>query len=317
MTVLVVNHGIDRRCGVHSFGARFHQSIANSKHNVIYAEINSLVDYFSICEQHQPNVVIFNYMPIVLPWVTSEITRYKTTRIALQHLYDNATIDSVIASHAGIFDYVAVLDPSVVTNNPRIIVLPRVLPPAMPAPLPEYEPIRIGTFGFALPHKQIPLIAEEINRCFDSAIFNLHITEAYFNGAGGQNVYTDDIVQSCRKAITKPAIHLEVTTDFCSDSEIVNRLSRNHINALFYSIPPENIGRSSSIDYMISAERPILVTHCDSFKHADHLISKYPETQFSDIANNYQHYLSLATELKQSMTADIVTSFDSMIESIS
>lgn len=315
MTVLIVNHGIDNRCGVHSFGLRFYESLAGSKHNIAYVEINSEAEYFAACNHHKPDVVIFNYMPIVMPWVTPSIESYKTKRVALQHLYDNANIDSIAHSYGNTFHYVAVLDPSV-KPSAKVLVLPRVIP-AVQFPLPnDLNPIRIGTFGFALPHKQIPLMASEINKCFDKAIFNLHLTEAYFNGAQGADIYTTQIYNECRAAITKPDITINLTTDFRSDNEIVWFLSQNHINALFYSIPPDNIGRSSSIDYMIAAERPILVTHCDSFKHAEHLISKYPETQFSDIANNYQHYLNQAVQLKQSMTADIVSTFDTTIDSI-
>lgn len=315
MTVLIVNHGIDNRCGVHSFGLRFYESLSGSKHNIAYVEINSEADYFAACEQHKPDVVIFNYMPVVMPWVSPSLGSYKAKRIALQHLYDNTNIDSIAHSYGDTFHYVAVLDPSIKPSN-KVFVWPRVIPTVECPPPSDLNPIRIGTFGFALPHKQIPLIASEINKCFDRAVFNLHLTEAYFNGAQGEDIYTTRIYNECRAAITKPDIAINLTTDFRSDNEIVSFLSQNHINALFYSIPPDNIGRSSSIDYMIAAERPILVTHCDSFKHAEHLICKYPETQFSDIANDYEHHLHQAMRLKLSMKSDIVSAFDLTIDSI-
>jgi hypothetical protein len=259
---------------------------------------------------------MFNYMPVVMPWIGPDIRQYKTKRVAVQHLYDNTNIGSIANSYAGIFDHVAVLDPSVPAGIPRVTVLPRVIPVLdIPDPAP-LDTVHIGTFGFALPHKQIPLIAREINRHFDNAVFNLHITEAYFNGAQGQDVYTTDIVKQCEAELNDKTIKLNLTTDYCSDTEVVNRLSKNHINALFYAIPPENVGRSSSIDYMIAAERPILVTHCDSFAHANHLIHKYPTTTFADIINNYDTHLAAAKQLKQELQTDTTRHTDEMIDSL-
>lgn len=308
MTVLYVNHGISDHCGVHSFGVRHYEAIKGiTSDQIVYVEINSAEEYFRACKEHQPWAVFFNYMPIVLPWVSSAITSYPCIRICVQHLYDANTIDSLVHQHGGLFQHYVVLDPTVHPSVPTIHAMGRPIPdpPASWKKKRLDTPVQVGTFGFALPHKQIPLIMREINKSFDSACFNLHMTEAHF--APG---YMDSILQQVRSEITKPGITVNHTYNFLRDEEVVEMLSNNHVNALFYDLPPQMVGRSSSLDYMIAAKRPILTTHCDSFavSNASQITAlRYPDMTFSDIFSSIYDQLQDEAERLYEMCASSLT----------
>lgn len=175
--------------------------------------------------------------------------------------------------------------------------------------------IHIGSFGFALPHKQIPLIMREINKSFDNACFNLHMTEAHF--APG---YTESILNQVMNEITKPDIKVNHSSGFITDREVVTHLSKNHVNALFYDLPPQSVGRSSSLDYMIAAKRPILTTHCDSFAVSNALQVtplRYPDMSLSDICSyKYEKFQHEAELLYESCSGELLQETEEFIRSL-
>lgn len=318
MTILYVNHGIDKRCGVYGFGVRHYNSIKSSRLDIRYVEINTLHHFYEACHQHAPTAIIFNYMPVVMPWVSPDIAAYPAKRFAIHHTYDSHSISWTMNEYqaAGLFDYMLIPDPSLAVSDPRIKVIPRPMFMTSETVLTKNPIPQIGTFGFALPSKQIPVIAAEINRCFSKAVFNLHMPEAFFNGMAGANRYTEMILQQCHEVITKPGITINYTNDFLDDSEVIEMLSKNDINALFYNLPPNEVGRSSAIDYMIAARRPILTTACDSFNHAEKYLPVFPKVTFSTIMRQYGTYKTKAKDLYLSLTKDIVEETDQILESI-
>lgn len=314
--ILFVNHGIDPRCGVHNFGVRYFNAVKESKHDIRYVECNSLEQFLGIRDVLNPSAVIINYMPATMPWVNRSIRKPGMLSLSLHHLYDSANVSDVMNQYSSIFDHMIILDPAVKSSDPRIHALSRPIPPSPEVVRELGDPVRIGTFGFALPHKQIPLIAREVNRCFDSAVIHLHMTEAFFNGANGAPVHSPAIMAACKAEITKPGISIVHSDQFLADDEVVELLSKNDINALFYDLPPSNIGRSSSLDFMIAARRPILTTKSNSFEHAFGGLAFLGEKSFSDIIADYPHYLKQADDLYYGMESDLLTETDSLLEEI-
>lgn len=314
--ILFVNHGIDPRCGVHNFGVRYFNSVKESKFDIKYVECNSLEQFIGLRDILNPSAVIINYMPATMPWVNHQVRKPGMVTISLHHLYDSLNVSSVMAQYSGIFDHMIILDPAVKTSDPKIHALSRPIPLSPERNRDLHDPIKVGTFGFALPHKQIPLIAREVNRCFDNAVIRLHMTEAFFNGANGAPVHSPAILSACQAEITKPGISIVHSDQFLDDNEVVDILADNDINALFYDLPPSNIGRSSSLDFMIAARRPILTTMSNSFEHAFGGLAFLGQTSFADIVFDYDHYLEKADELYESMQSDLLSETDSLLEAI-
>lgn len=285
--VLYVNHGHGDRCGVWNYGDRHFKALeSDGEFTFVSVNVVSEEEFDQAFREVNPGVVIFNYAPIVMPWVGPQISRYRVPKIVMVHNYEQSTLSSIADNYAGMFDYVACLDPTIVTGDYRVFALSRPIP-EFNAPASEFTPdgdIQIGSFGFALHHKQFPLMMREINRCFDTATFNLHMTEGRF--AAG---LTQPILEACLAEITKPGIKLNHTADYLSEDEVVAKLAKNHINALFYNWPPHNAGLSSSTDFLIAAQRPMLLSDCAMFNHVRVGSFQYPNVTFTDILEDLRN----------------------------
>lgn len=286
-TVLYINHGKGEHCGVYDFGVRHFEGIrqdtTNSYH---YAEPADAAEFAAEYDRVKPDAVFINYMSFLLPWVSPAIRAYPAKYFVVQHLYDPGSISSIMNSYGSMFDYMICLDPSLVPGDQRIFPCGRPLQQFTVArnPLPTDDtPVQIGSFGFGMPHKQFHLIAREVNRCFDHAVYNLHMTVGDFTGD-----YSAGIIESVQAELTKPGVTLNWTSDYKSEWAIIDMLSHNHMNALFYALPPDNAGLSSAADYAMSAQRPLLVTDCASFKHVYDGTFQYPLVSFDTIAGNYE-----------------------------
>lgn len=282
--VLYVNHAHSEVCGVHDLGRRHARIIAAVEDvNLDYVEINDIGHYHREVESHEYDVVIVNYMPGIMPWVTEAIKRHGPVRIAVIHNYQHDTIEQVAADHHRLFDFVLALDPSLVTANPWVLVTDRPLPATVPPATLSAVP-RIGTFGFAFPHKNFPAVAAEVAATLDEAILDLHMPEAFFNGAGGGLLYTDGILAAIKHALRdKPGIRVEHTSGHLDPEALVARLASNHVNCLFYIPGQHNAGLSSALDYLIAARRPIMVTDCAMFAHYSEACATYPTARLADV----------------------------------
>lgn len=284
--ILYVNHKHSKFCGVYDLGVRHYNILKKSeKLNILYLESNSQDEFLNTYNAINPKIVIFNYMDIVLPWVNYDlINKIKSSiTIEIPHIYGEGNLN-----FSPLFEYHLLLDPTFNKNlHPKVLVTER--------PLLEFEDVdikndvlNIGSFGFAFHHKQFDLICKHINESFDECIFNLHMPEAYFSGVA--EGYTYDILQRCKSQITKDGIILNHTDNYLEEDEIIKMLNKNDINVLFYHPSIQHGGISSSIDYMISAQKPILITDCDMFRHVKDRLPKYPFVTLTDIKNDYDKY---------------------------
>ncbi len=162
-----------------------------------------------------------------------------------------------------------------------------------PLPTAEVQPrlcdrIRIGSAGFAFPHKDFPAVAREIAATLDDATFALHMPEAYFNGAEGRLLYTDGILSAIAAELAdKPGLTLAFSDDYVTPETLVARLALNHVNCLFYVPGQHNAGLSSQLDYLVAARRPIMVTDCAMFMHYRHGLSVFPNIRLTQVLDEY------------------------------
>jgi hypothetical protein len=285
--VLYVNHGHSEICGVHDLGRRHARLIARSDDvDLDYVEVDDLVHYHRVMESRAFDVVIVNYMPGIMPWVTEAIKRHRATRIAVIHNYQHDTIDRVAAHHHRLFDFVLVLDPDLHTTNPRVLTTDRPLPDTV-RPGPLSTPPQVGSFGFAFPHKNFPAVAAEIAATFDDAIYDLHMPEAHFNGKRGAERYTVEILTAIEGELRdKPHIRIHYTADHLDPDQLVARLAGNTVNCLFYKPGQHNAGLSSALDYLVAARRPIMVTDCAMFDHYRAGVAHYPATRLRRVVHD-------------------------------
>ena len=282
-TVLYINHGITKACGVYDLGLRHFISIQEiENYNMIYAELNDISSFFNICQEYNPDAVIFNYMHMTLPWVNEEINNYKCIKFCVPHLFSKNNLETF--RNDNIFNYYIILDKFSLENN-CCFKTDRPLSAYYNNSTQKNAIPTIGSFGFALGHKFFDRIVRHVNDCFDKAIINFHMPKAYFDGINE----TGNVIRACYNAITKPGIKLNITTNFLSEYEVINKLNENDINCLFYEAE-KDVGISSSLDYLVSAQKPVLITGSNMFRSFAPELSIYPETTLTEIYHNFEKY---------------------------
>lgn len=318
--VLFIAHNSGDACGGYQFGKRWFSHVQDTvKYDWCYRRVSNLEEFDAAYQEVHPDAVIFNFVPIAMSWV-SQINhgienKYPVPRIVMEHNWSDGLLPDVLNGHYPTFTHLMYSDPTFTVDDPRIFNFSRPLPSAQPGghiPFPvEEEEARIGSFGLALPHKNFPSLVQEVNNCFDNAVINLHITEPTF---GPPQLET--ILAQCEAQITKPGVRINHTSDFCSDEEAVSRLAQNHINALFYRVPDHNSGLSSSTDFFVAAQRPMLFTDCAVFNHVRDASYAYPGQSFSDVAFAYDQLEESAQKHYLSESGKIAIQAEAMMDAI-
>jgi hypothetical protein len=256
MKILFLNHK-EKQCGVYQYGKRFYDIINyDDRYQVIYFEIGSEKELFDVISEKKPNIIVYNWHKLTLPWLNRRITDQLKS------------IPQLIIYHESVrpndlhYDYLLMVDMSENLTNKEM---------SMPRPIFDIEiskvqneiPI-IGSFGFGFDNKGFDKICSLVQSSFDEAIIHLHITNAFF---GDRNsIISNKVIDRCRNIIYKPKIKLKVTTNFLDDYEILQFLSNNSVNIFLYD---DMIGRglSSVIDYAVSVNTPLVVNNSYMFRH--------------------------------------------------
>lgn len=282
--LLYINYGITKACGVYDLGLRHYNAIAQSKkYEIVYAEVNTIHHYFNLCEQEQPDGIIFNYLQGLSHWVDRRIHQYKCPKYCVPHDMRANDIDSVFRRD-DLFDYYIILDCHSKEND-KVFKTDRPLKKFNHINIYRNDIPKIGSFGFALTHKNFHLIAREVNKCFDEAEINIHMPHAYYD----QENQTGQVIKECLDEITKLGIKLNITRDFLGEDEVINKLHHNDINCLFYDAP-RDLGISSSLDFLVSAQKPILITESPMFRSYSDELPKFPSVSLYDVWENWNEY---------------------------
>jgi hypothetical protein len=122
-----------------------------------------------------------------------------------------------------------------------------------------------GSFGFVF-GKSFGWVVELIEKEYDDATIKIHIPAAFFGDADGKGARK--AADEARSYVRKPGTVLKITHDFLEPAGLIEFLASNTANIFCYST---NWGRgiSSTIDYALTARRPIAITDSRQFKHLD------------------------------------------------
>lgn len=254
--ILLLNHK-EEKCGVYQFGKRLADILKGSeKIQLIYRELISEKEYQAILEEIKPTHIIYNWHHYTMSWLKESSI---IERPDIQHYF--VFHDGIMRQNYTKYLFFGDLDINRNLVPPHKTVL-------LPRPLFNYgeEPTKnevftIGTFGFAFEQKGLGDIIKRVDQEFDQAIINMHIPKPFFDSSTA-------IYNSFRKIPRKPGIVLNISTGFLTDSEVLDFLNTNDINAFYYYNNGE--GLSSATDYALSVKRPIALTNCSMFRHFMH-----------------------------------------------
>jgi hypothetical protein len=122
----------------------------------------------------------------------------------------------------------------------------------------------IGSFGFGFPDKNYTGIARMIKREFERAVFRLHIASAQFGDEDGTQAL--ERFREVEQELKGSQIELNPYFHYMEPNDLLAWLATNDIN-IFNCIPTHGRGISSSIDYALSARRPIAISNSEMYRH--------------------------------------------------
>jgi hypothetical protein len=306
--VLVVNHGLHHVCGVHDIGRRLFEAIPDSISHA-YTEANNADEMHAAIALRDPNVVLVNYRPDLMPWVPSAVQGLGRLTVAVAHNYDPPTLPVLHMRHRSDgFDLTLALEPELF-ELPGVIWSGRPLPPPVRA-IPTGD-VTVGSFGFAFGHKRFDLVAREIVRLDRPATFRLHCPTAHF---GGSPDHTEAVINTVGYELAGSDVKLDVSTDHRPGTGVVRMLAGNHVNCLFYDPGQPDAGLSSALDYLLAAGRPIMVSSAAMFRHALPAAVVWPEHRLVDVLADQDRHAVNVRERYDQLSAGYAAGIKRLLE---
>lgn len=259
--LLIVSHR-ENQCGIYQYGVNIYEALKkSSKYLFDYIECSSKEDLSKAIAKTNPDVIIYNYYPATMPWLTSIVTRqYSIPQLGIMHEVTQEKADKATRE---LFDCHLCPDPTLIENNPIIIKTKRLMPPYTNTKrLPDI--ITIGSFGFGFHDKGFERIIETVQSEFDQARIILHLPfNDIVDKKGGHALGT---AERCKRLVTKPGIELTISHDFISKQKLLDFLASNTLNAFFYETQKYH-GISSTIEHALAVQRPMAINKCGMFRH--------------------------------------------------
>ncbi|MDW8347196.1 MAG: class I SAM-dependent methyltransferase [Bacteroidia bacterium] len=264
LTVFYVNHKEKKQCGVYQFGYHIGNALQKSKkYKFIYLECDSVTELRQFINQHSPSLIIYNYHPWTMPWVTPEFTSsINIPQIGTIHEVTQTVADEMQVGH---FDAYIAPDPTLILKNPIVYKTGRLVPKYInKKTFNSSDIVTIGSFGFGLQGKGFDKVINRVQDEFDEAIIRLHIPYSDFADPTGKGA--QEIANYCKKLLRKPNITIEITHNFLTTQELLDFLASNTLNMFCYE-EYKNRGISSVIDFALAVNRPIALTKSLMFRH--------------------------------------------------
>jgi hypothetical protein len=256
--IFLVNHSV-HNCGAYQFGKRIGNIIKCSKlFDVHYLEIDNENQLISYIRNLNPDIIIYNYIDCTMPWLNGNL---------LNNNKVNGIIQGVIVHNTYIngFDFYLHQDPDFIEHNNDYNMLRPLLKHDRKFDKKD-DVIRIGSFGFGFNTKHFDELCLLVNEQFltEKVEIRLHLTISHFSP---NQTTIQEIINKCYSVIDKPNITITFTHDFITDDEMLDFLSKNDLNIFLHKKYDTYQGISSSMDFGLSAKKPIAICRSNMFSH--------------------------------------------------
>lgn len=223
------------RCGVADYGKRVYDIIKRSEIlDVTFHETDRPFDYRGF------DVLFINYHHATLPFITNMDFSWIPTAVIHHEGPMNVRPDTVL--HTEIRPLFENLHDEQIKNEIPVI----------------------GSFGFGFPDKNFPRVATLLKEQFEKAVLRLNIPFAEFGDADGALAKGE--VEKVKSVLAGSQIDLQVSHEYLSHDDLLCWLQGNDLNLFLYN-QSHGRGLSSTIDYALSARRPIGVSSSEMFRH--------------------------------------------------
>lgn len=180
-----------------------------------------------------------------------------------------------------LFDYMIIPDTSMETNgDDTVLLLPRIIPKReyLDRPVNMDRPI-ISTYGLPSGYKDLPGMYSAIANEFDKAIFRVHFPP---DSRSQSNQIMSSMLSSCNN----PNIEIQFTSHFMDHDRIPDWLNESDLNIFFYLPGRDQVTEGTfpgSIDFAITAQRPIAVSDNICTRYLHQYIDPYPKKSLREI----------------------------------
>jgi glycosyltransferase involved in cell wall biosynthesis len=260
--ILIISHK-EKQCGVYQYGLNISEALRKSKrYEFIYCECSDKNELARAIKKFCPQVIIYNYYPVTMPWLDAQITRsYSIPQLGIMHEVTQEEADNATKE---MFDFHLCPDPTLIVRNPSVIKTKRLIPPYINMiNLPEIP--TIGSFGFGFRDKGFERVVELVQQEFDIAHIKILMPfNDIVDSKGKQHALAT--AKRCRSLVKKSGIKLHISHDFLSKNDLLDFLASNTINVFLYDIT-KNRGISSTIEYALAVQRPLAINKCGMFRH--------------------------------------------------
>lgn len=261
MNVLFVNSR-EKACGVHQFGLNLFSCLRGpGSIDFSYIEAASDAELEAMMRVTQPEIVLFNFYPCTMPWVSLDtlnmVRRFGAKAVSIYHEVRITGFDALIypdSTFAGNYKQLTQWFP-----------MGRPLPPAAPEGARFREVPTISTSGFGFTWKGHERLTQMVIDQFLKATLRLHLPFAKFGDADGTQARAT--AQRCREIVDGTGIELQVDHDFMDPDRFVSWLAESDLNAYLYDEADATRGIASTTDHALAARRPIAVTRTRMFRH--------------------------------------------------
>jgi SAM-dependent methyltransferase len=262
MRVLFVN-STEPACGVFQFGLNLWRILEPSRAiQFNYAAPVTLESMMRWMDTARPDVVLMNFYPSVIPWVTLQaLNAIRARGVKIVTIYHEVPVTG--------FDALLYPDPTFTGKYRKLnqwFGFGRPLPKARaerPCLVPS-EPL-ISTSGFGFGWKGHERLTEMVVREFSRATLRLHLPFAKYGDADGGIARAT--AQRCRDIVKGTLIDLQIDHDFMEPEAFIDWLAESDLNAYLYDETNSSRGIASTTDHALAARRPIALTRTHMFRH--------------------------------------------------
>ena len=260
--ILLVSHK-EKKSDTYQYGVDIAEILQReSGYKFYYHECSSEHELNEVIKKFSPNVIIYNYYPSAMPWLTPEVTRsYPVPQLGIIH---DVTQEEVDAANNVLFDLYLCPDQNIIKGNPSVIKTRRLIPSYVNmTSLPEIP--AIGSFGFDFEGNEFDKLIEMVQLDFDIATINIWIL---LNDDAGKKDKEFAVAKTKRyqNLVHKPGISLRIRNDSFNKMEILDFFATNTIN-VFFNNETKSHGFSNIIDYALAVQRPIAINKCGIFNY--------------------------------------------------
>jgi len=265
MRVLLVNTN-SKQCGIYQFGYNIGKVLTNFTSNTneyFYEEPGNLEDFQLALNRTKADIVVINYVPGLMSYVHNHVPC--PAKIYINIIHEPGQFQHLKSSCNPYYFSHGFYANTTLKEEPGFFPLPRLIPPLNAVEYVNKDVPKIGAFGFGFLSRGWLQTIDRVQDEFDTADICFHMP---FNSVVDLDGKTHALntEKLCNEKTLKPGITLKITHDFLSTSQVVEWLGQNTVNLFLYQ-EKNKIGISSSVDFALSARRPIGISSSPMFDH--------------------------------------------------